>query len=166
VDQAAVYDEHAQALFAFLLNFTRDETDTRDILQEVFLKIARRPELLDRVRDRRGFLLRMSHNLAIDFMRRRTTRERISDCATSENPDLFASSSDPDEALYRQALSQSMADLPPDQRAIVHLRLWEGRTFVEISDILEIPLNTAASRYRYGIDKLRALLRPLYDELK
>jgi RNA polymerase sigma-70 factor (ECF subfamily) len=39
-------------------------------------------------------------------------------------------------------------------------------TFAEIAEALEIPANTAASRYRYGIDKLQALLRPLYEELR
>ena len=39
-------------------------------------------------------------------------------------------------------------------------------TFEEIAATLEIPLNTAASRYRYGLDKLRARLRPLYEEIK
>lgn len=38
-------------------------------------------------------------------------------------------------------------------------------TFEEIAGALAIPPNTAASRYRYGIDKLRDLLRPLYDEV-
>ena len=45
-----LYDEHAQALFAFLLNFTRNETDTRDLLQELFVKVATRPSLLAGVR--------------------------------------------------------------------------------------------------------------------
>ena len=44
-----LYDEHAQALFAFLLNLTRNETDTRDILQDLFIKLARNPDLLDAV---------------------------------------------------------------------------------------------------------------------
>ena len=39
-------------------------------------------------------------------------------------------------------------------------------TFEAIAETLGIPLNTAASRYRYGIDKLRERLRPLYEELK
>lgn len=41
-----LYDEHAQTLFAFLLNFTRDEQHTRDVLQEIFVKLARHPDLL------------------------------------------------------------------------------------------------------------------------
>ena len=59
-----------------------------------------------------------------------------------------------------------MRDLPEDQRAVVHLKLWEGMTFESIAGVLDLPLNTAASRYRYGIDKLRHLLRPIYEELK
>ena len=42
-----LYDEHAQALFAFLLNFTRDEDDTRDALQETFVKLARQPDFIE-----------------------------------------------------------------------------------------------------------------------
>lgn len=41
-----LYDEHATALFAFLLNFTRDESDTRHVLQEIFVKLTRQPDLL------------------------------------------------------------------------------------------------------------------------
>jgi RNA polymerase sigma-70 factor (ECF subfamily) len=48
----------------------------------------------------------------------------------------------------------------------VHLKLWEHLTFEQIAEALEIPANTAASRYRYGLDKLRERLRPLYDEIK
>jgi len=55
---------------------------------------------------------------------------------------------------------------PEEQRAIVHLKLWEQMTFAQIAESLDIPANTAASRYRYGLDKLQALLRPLYEELQ
>ena len=76
LDVERLYDEHAQALFAFLLNLTRHEADTRDLLQEVFVKLAKRPGLLEGVRDERAFLLRLAHNLAIDLIRRQRTRER------------------------------------------------------------------------------------------
>ena len=48
----------------------------------------------------------------------------------------------------------------------MHLKLWEGLTFEQIADALDIPQNTAASRYRYGLDKLRERLRPLYEEIR
>lgn len=161
-----IYDEHAQALFAFLLNFTRDEADTRDLLQEIFVKLARQPELLASARDERAFLLRLAHNAAIDLMRRRGSRDQHHEQLGAEQLAMFAPASDPDEAAFRTELAGALGELPAEQRAVVHLKLWAGLTFEEISVTLDIPLNTAASRYRYGLDKLRARLRPLYEEMK
>lgn len=161
-----LYDDHAPALFAFLLNFTRDEADTRDVLQDIFVKLARQPDLLASARDERAFLLRLAHNAAIDLMRRRGTRDKHHEQFGAEHISAFAPTSDPDEAAFRRELSIALGELPSDQRAVVHLKLWEGLTFEQIAAALEIPLNTAASRYRYGLDKLRARLRPLYDEIK
>ena len=163
-----LYDEHAQALFAFLLNFTRDEDDTRDVLQDVFAKLARQPELLRGVRDERAFLIRLAHNAAIDLMRRRATRDKHHAALGAESEALspFAPADDPDEQGFRAELSGALSELPPEQRAVVHLKLWEGLTFEQISEVLGLPLNTAASRYRYGLDKMRARLRPLYKEIK
>jgi RNA polymerase sigma-70 factor (ECF subfamily) len=161
-----LYDEHAQALFAFLLNLTQDEADTRDLLQEIFIKLAREPKLLAGVRAPRAFLIRLAHNTAIDLMRRRGTRERTKENFAAEILSPFAPSADPDEAVFQEKLSAALAELPAEQRAVVHLKLWGGLTFEEIAAALEIPPNTAASRYRYGLDKLREQLRPLYEEIK
>lgn len=165
-DLERLYDEHASAIFAFLLNLTRNEADTRDVLQDLFIKFARQPGLLAGVRDQRGFLLRLGHNAAIDLMRRRGTREKNHEQLAVETASAFAPSADPDEQAFRHALSLALGELPPEQRAVVHLKLWEGLTFEAIAEALQIPLNTAASRYRYGLDKLRDRLRPLYEEIK
>ena len=161
-----IYDEHAPALFGFLLNLTRNEADTLDLLQELFCRIASRPALLNGVKEMRSFLIRMAHNLAIDLMRRNSTRERNCDRLGAETELIFAPAPNADEESFRKELARAMGQLPPEQRAVVHLKLWEGLTFETIADTLEIPANTAASRYRYALDKLRELLRPLYDEIK
>lgn len=163
---ARLYDDHAPALFAFLLNLTRNEADTHDLLQDLFIKLARQPGLLREVREERHFLLRLAHNAAIDQMRRRTARDQRHETFSSETLSPFASTADPDEQAFRNELAEALGELPPDQRAVVHLKLWAGLTFEEIAGTLEIPLNTAASRYRYGLDKMRARLRPIYEELK
>src|SRR5579862_5512912 len=100
-----IYDEHAQALFAFLLNFTRSEPDTRDVLQEVFGKIAARPGLLDGARDERAFLLRLVHNMAVDLIRRRSTREKNHDEFSTTAPRLFADTTNADETCFHEALA-------------------------------------------------------------
>ena len=166
LDLERLYDAHAQAIFAFVLNTTRSETETRDVLQEVFVKLASRPELLRDVRDERGFLLRLAHNLALDLMRRRSSRERRHEQFAAETETVFESSHEADEPSFREALSEGLAALPVEQRAVTHLKLWEGLTFEAIAGTLGISPNTAASRYRYALDKLRERLRPLYDEIK
>jgi RNA polymerase sigma-70 factor (ECF subfamily) len=166
LDLERLYDAHAQAIFAFILNLTRSEAETRDVLQEAFVKLASRPELLDEVRDERGFLLRLGHNLALDLMRRRGTREKRHEEFAAEADDVFEASHEVDEQSFRKALSEALATLPAEQRTVAHLKLWEGLTFEVIAEMLGISPNTAASRYRYAIDKLRERLRPLYDEIK
>ena len=163
---ARLYDAHAQGLFAFVLNLTHHEADTRDVLQEVFVKLAGRPEMLRDVRDERRFLLRLAHNLAIDLIRRRGTREKTHEKFGAEADDIFEPSNELDEQSFRRELDGALGALPVEQRAVVHLKLWEGLTFEDIGDTLNISLNTAASRYRYALDKLRGRLRPLYDEIK
>jgi RNA polymerase sigma-70 factor (ECF subfamily) len=165
-DLARIYDEHAQALFAFVLNFTRSEDETREVLQEVFLKLARNPKILEAVKDERGFLLRLAHNVAVDLVRRRGVRSKYQEQFGAEFQAAFAPSPDPDQAAFRSELGRAMAELPAEQRAVLHLKLWEGLTFERVSAVLEIPMNTAASRYRYGLDKLRQLLRPFYEQVK
>ena len=166
LDLRRLYDEHAQLLYAFLLNLTRDEADTRDLLQDIFVKLARDPELLASARDERAFLIRLAHNAAIDLIRRRGTRDKTRDQFAAESISLFAPASDPDKQTFRAALAGALAALPAEQRAMVHLKLWDGLTFEQIAGALDIPLNTAASRYRYALDKLRERLRPLYEEIK
>ncbi|MGB7770195.1 MAG: RNA polymerase sigma factor [Verrucomicrobiia bacterium] len=161
-----LYDGHAQPLYAFLLNLTRHEADTRDLLQELFVKIARDPDLLAGVRDERAFLIRLAHNAAIDLMRRRGTRDRTREQFTAEGISPFAPGANPDEQTFRDALAGALAELPVEQRAVVHLKLWGGLTFEQIAEALDVPPNTAASRYRYGLDKLRDRLRPLYEEIQ
>jgi len=165
LDLRRLYDEHASALFAFALNLTRNEQETRELLQELFLKLAANPASLGRVRDLRAWLIRLIHHLCIDGHRRHATRERLIEQAAAECA-LFAVAADPDEQSFRSALADALGELPPEQRAVVHLKLWEEMTFAEIAETLDISPNTAASRYRYGLDKLQLLLRPLYDELR
>lgn len=161
-----LYDAHAAALYAFLLNLTRHEEDTRDLLQDLFTKMAREPSRLAGVRNERAFLLRMARNAVVDLARRREAHSHRRERLTAEAEPLFDPGPDPDTEVLREALSAALAELPIEQRAVVHLKLWEDLTFEAIASLLEIPLNTAASRYRYALDKMRDRLRLFYAEFK
>jgi len=171
-DLARLYDAHAPSLAAHLRGLLREDADVRDVLQELFQKLAARTNPLQEVRDERAYLLRLAHHAGIDYCRRQASRERAHEgfrqatIDPTSNTHWFAPTSDPDEAEFRWQLSEGLKELPTDQRWVVQLKLWEGMTFDRIAEVLGIPLNAAASRYRYGIDKLRAQLRPLYDEIR
>jgi RNA polymerase sigma-70 factor (ECF subfamily) len=163
-DLGPIYDAHATALFAFLLNLTRSEAEARDLVQDVFVKLATRPSLLDGVRDARPWLLRLAHRQMLDAVRRRGAHDCAIESASREMELFVPAECDPEADAFRAAVARAMAELPADQRAVVHLKIWEDLTFAQIAGALDIPANTAASRYRYAIDKLEALLRPLHDE--
>jgi DNA-directed RNA polymerase specialized sigma24 family protein len=57
-----------------------------------------------------------------------------------------------------------LAKLPPEQRETVVLKIWNQYTFEEIGGLLEISPNTAAGRYRYGLQKIKAQLEGLIYE--
>jgi RNA polymerase sigma-70 factor, ECF subfamily len=160
-----LYDAHAGALYQFLLALTLGEAETRDALQEVFLKLAVRPPDAGAPRDERAFLRRTAFNVAMDIHRRRSAGARAAQAFAREPAPLFDTAPDPDEEAFRSETVAALATLPPEQRAVVHLKLRERLTFQEIADTLDIPPDTAASRYRYGIEKLRRQLRPLFDEI-
>ncbi len=165
-DLARLYDEHAEALYSFLLSFTGQEADARDLLQETFVKLAARPGGFAQARNERAFLLQTCCRLGIDWTRRLRVRARHeNDSVTQPGAALFAPADDPDLATFRAALTEALRDLPEDQRAVVSLKLWQDLTFQEIAVAMDISPHTAASRYRYALDKLRALLRPIYEEI-
>ena len=78
---------------------------------------------------------------------------------------LFADTSDPDLAEFRQHISAALLNLPEAQQTAVHLKLIGGFTFEEIASIEGVSPNTAVSRYRYGLAKLQSALRPIYNEI-
>ena len=141
-----LYDAHAAGLFHYFTSFTGSEADAKDLLQELFIKLAQQ-SIPPGILNLRAWLLRLAHHHAIDWLRKHRVRRRA-------------------EAELARRLTHALAILPLEQRSVAQLKLWDGLTFEEIAEVQGIPLNTAASRYRYALEKLRSELRPLYDELK
>lgn len=155
-----LYDTHAAGVFHYLNGIVKSEADAKDLLQEFFIKLSSRE--LPQVENERAYLLRIAHRMAIDWLRRHASRER----AESAHPQaVFAVQEDPDAGDFGRRVESALHELPPEQRSIAEMRLWHGLTFEQIAQAQQIPLNTAASRFRYALEKLRSLLQPLYDEI-
>lgn len=151
---ARLYDEHAKAAYRLLLAILHSPADAQDALGEVFLKLARRD--LDRLRNPRAYLLKAARHQAIALLRRRQRERRVSSAA-----DCFFDTTalDPTEALLAAQAEEALRELPPGQREVVVLRVYEDLTFPEIARLTRCRRNTVASRYRYAMDKLRKKLK-------
>jgi RNA polymerase sigma-70 factor (ECF subfamily) len=161
-----IYRQHAPALFRFLIRLTGDEAETKDALQEIFVRLAKSPALLEDVASPRSYLFRLAHRLVIDRYRRQSARRHYEEESHREGePSALPEPSAGDAEWLQKLLASSLDALPPEQKAVVVLKIWEEMTFAQIAEVLEIPANTAASRYRYALDKLHTDLRPLHGDL-
>lgn len=148
---SAVYDHHAAALYRLLVAMLGNSEDAEDVLQEVFVKLATKS--LSRIANLRPYLFRMARNEAINMLRRRQREQRLVESCIDENIPLTANV----PSAVNHDWQKLLARLPLEQREIVALKIWEEMTFAEIAAVVKTSPNTAASRYRYGIERLRKL---------
>ncbi|MFZ4768445.1 MAG: RNA polymerase sigma factor, partial [Roseimicrobium sp.] len=159
-----LYDAYASGVFRYLVTFTKTEADARDLLQDLFIKLAC-GTTQESWQSEKAWLYRLAHNLAVDWLRRRKVRRATEVRLLQELADGCQLADDPDARLLGERFTDALRSLPAEQGRVMHLKLCDGLTFEEIAEAQGIPINTAASRYRYALEKLRALLRPLYEEL-
>lgn len=159
----ALWQEHSVALHAMLLGWCGDAQNASDILQEVFRRLAEAPSIMNGMKNARAFLAVSARRLAVDFARRSTTRSGYHSAAGAEAP--TAENPGPTDEDLRAAIRVALKALPAEQRSIFDQKVLRGRTLEEISRLEGISLNTAASRLRYALDKMRGELRPYYNDL-
>jgi RNA polymerase sigma-70 factor (ECF subfamily) len=140
---------------------TANEADAEDVLQEALVEAwERTPE--GREPDA-ALVFATIRRRAIDLARGRQRRERREQAVAGEaeagghGPAWFTSPTE--DAETRSLLEAGVRGLPEPLREVVVLRFWGGLTFAEIAEAVGCPANTAASRYRYGLDALRTRLR-------
>ncbi len=144
--------EHVPALLLFARQQTRSEADAQDVLQEAVIHCwkQRAPGQLPPLAQ----VFAKIRRRAIDLARsneRRAARESMAGAGASEN--WFDSSVEDRERS--RLVQEAMSTLPAIYREVLTLKIWGGLTFEQIGEALEIPANTAASRYRYGLEQLR-----------
>ena len=143
------YDRYATGLYRYAVMMLGDRAAAADAVQQVFAAWLRQTHAIDE--DER-YLRRAVRNECYSALRRRQ-REPLSTAP-------FLEPIDPASAHTEEqvAIEQALRVLPAEQREVVHLKIFEGMTFQEIADATGESINTAASRYRYAIEKLRAHL--------
>lgn len=151
---ADLYDAHAAQVFHYLLALVGNRAEAEDVLQAVFLELLRRPETLTDVHSPRTYLLAMARN-AVYRARQRSARQRLAEKEAGEARLLRANDPALRDADDAAQMEKAILALPEEQREVLVLKVFEQLTFREIAIVMSIPENTAASRYRYALERLR-----------
>ena len=157
-----IYDSYGHKIYRYILGLLRSEKDARDILQNVFLRLFNKRKLLCWARNLEAYIFRVARNETIRFIKRHkknreTSLEEISEILLCEKPEAKNEITEEEKSFLNRAINR----LPLYQREVIILKSFEDKSFREISEILRISQNTAASRYRYAIEKLRGYLGEL-----
>ncbi len=153
---AALYDRHAPTLLALGLRIVKHRGEAEDLLHDVFLEAWRNAKSYDLNRGRvRTWLVIRMRSRALDVLKsarvsRRTDDERVAERVVGDDDP----SARPDQRRVRAAL----AEVPPDQRAILELAYFEGLSCSDIATRLTIPIGTVKSRLAAALTKLRNTL--------
>jgi len=156
------FDEHHRAVYAAAFRIVNDAGQAQDVVQDVFLRVWRRPESFDPERGDLGTYLRlMGRSRALDLWREGQVRGRAADrlkviAGAAEEPRVedhpaVLAERDQDRAEVREALGK----LPEPQREAIVLAYWGGLTADQIARRSHVPLGTAKSRIRLGLARLR-----------
>jgi RNA polymerase sigma-70 factor, ECF subfamily len=149
-----LHTAYAEASLRLAWSITKDQSLAQDVVQEVFIKLTRHGLVSPDSEVERTWLFTITGNTALDALRREQRRAGRDERWSAEIPLWF----EPQDTAGHEELISALAALPEEQRTAIHLHLWEGQSFREIAKTLDLPTQTIASRYRYGLAKIRASL--------
>jgi len=153
-------EAHGPKLLLCARQWTRSLADAEDVVQEAFVRYWRHQRHLPG--DPQALLITSIRRAALDHARRharRAAREEKADGGLEERECTFEPQPGED-ADRRTEIEAALQRLPAVQREVLVLKIWNELTFEQIGEALEIPANTAASRYRYALAALRKELKP------
>jgi RNA polymerase sigma-70 factor, ECF subfamily len=148
-----IWDTYANDLLGVLIGLLCSRQEAEDALQELFVTIARKREQIIAADNLKPYFFGMARNIAINIIKK-DQRRRQRDMQT----DLWLEADDLMEDNSQQ-IQGALEQLPTDQRSVIVMKFFRTKSFREIGEVLEISENTASSRFRYGMAKLKTLLR-------
>jgi len=163
-----IYDEFGNRIYKYLLTVLCSKDKASEVMQNLFVVIAEKRLHLVEARNLEGYIFIMARNQAMDFLRKQSTKERCErNFQDYENilsvKDGFSEATD-DKQL--KEVSQALYSLPAEQREVVSMKVFQEMTFRDIAGRLGCSTFTVASRYRYGLQRLRKSLGRCKDELQ
>jgi RNA polymerase sigma-70 factor (ECF subfamily) len=168
-----VYDRYGQVMYAVAYRIVRQPGDAEEVVADAFAQAWRDAGRFEAGRGSvAAWLTVITRSRALDLVRARTRRERITDTAQRSDPEsalgMGTPGASPDAAVEakerERRVAEALADLSPPQRAAIELAFFAGLSHCEIAERLNEPLGTVKTRVRLGMQKLRESLKPYFYE--
>lgn len=164
-----LYGRHRGGLYRYLARQTRNTETANDLFQEVWSRVIVSRERYEPRAQFRTFLYRIAHNCFVDHCRRSRVRNESGGAEEDWEGSLPGPERDRPDARAEQAqmaahFRAAVAALPPEQRDVFLLYEESGLSLEEIATISGVGTETAKSRLRYAVAKLRATLAPASAE--
>ena len=159
--------ENGSRLLLFARQQTRNAQDAEDVLQDALVKLARKVDegTFDGGQESwKPYLYTAIRRLAIDLGRKNDRRGKREEKSEQDRKIHTGGMSDPwfesdaSQEETRELLEGGIKKLPAKFSEVIVLKVWGEHTFAEIGEMLDVSLNTVASRYRYGLEHLRKSL--------
>jgi RNA polymerase sigma-70 factor, ECF subfamily len=158
-----LYRRHNDSLYRYLLRLSRHPESAEDIYQEVWGKIIKARSSYRPTAKFTTFLYRVAHNCFIDHLRRNRRHSQAVELVPDEQahpgelPEMQA-----ERDLARRRLAAALLELPDEQRDVFLLYEEAGLSLDQIASVTDTSRETAKSRLRYAVSKLRiAIGEPL-----
>jgi RNA polymerase sigma-70 factor (ECF subfamily) len=161
----ALYGRHRGALYRYLARHTRHTETANDLFQEVWSRVISSRDRYEPRAKFRTFLYRIAHNCFIDYCRRSAVRNESAGTGEDWEGSIPAPEQDRPDTRAEQAqmtarYRAAVAALPAEQRDVFLLYEESGFTLEEIAAVSSVGMETAKSRLRYAVAKLRTTLAP------
>lgn len=156
---ADLYDRLGPRMFRAALSMTGSTPEAEDVVQDVFVQLARGRDSLPGIVNLEAYIFTMLHHAVGRRQRRRAVERRAVDRIGADRAAAGGLVEQPPPPVDDD-LAAAVARLPAPQRDVVALKIDGGLTFAEIAAVLGTNINTAAGRYRAALEKLRAAMTP------
>ena len=149
-----LYDRHGAGVYRYLAVLLGRKEDAEDVMQTIFVKLARNPDRLGGILDPQAYLFAAARNEGMSLLRKRSRKEKRE--VELEAADYLIDRNNPSASQDElQELNRALQRLSPEQRETVALHTFEAMTFDEIGRLFGLSVNTVVSRYRLGLKKLK-----------
>lgn len=151
-----IFKIHRDRAFGLAFQYTRNKEDAMDVVQDAFIRAYQNLGKFDLGKEFGPWLLRIVRNMAIDLLRKR--KRRPADDLPEVLPDR-SNRQDASERYLRQEVWMALQTLPDFQSEIIFLKDYQGHTYAEIAEIMQIPLGTVMSRLHHARKRLAEAVR-------